>query len=111
MAETEEEPTSGFMVGYPDMGIRVTRNGNHKPLIVSWAQAVLVQIERRAMQHSLPADRLIDDIAVGVWVDGDYVYYDVSLRFEHKTKARHWGEQWGEIAIWDVANAEEIRLR
>lgn len=49
---------------------------------------------------------------LGIWWDkgSEQWYLDVSLYVYNREEALSLGAQWGELAIWDNAKAEEIRL-
>ncbi|MFD5050399.1 hypothetical protein [Streptomyces tendae] len=46
----------------------------------------------------------------GAWVDGDYVYLDVSVNVQDRAEAESMGRLEFQLAIFDVANAEVISL-
>ncbi|MEU9871065.1 hypothetical protein AB0C87_24760 [Actinomadura sp. NPDC048021] len=52
----------------------------------------------------------LDDLYFGAWIDGQLVYLDLSLHVQDRAEALIFGRLGGQLAIWDVEKAEEIRL-
>ena len=90
-----ETPTTGYFVGgvVPSLVIRKAREGFHYEII-------------REFVLDAP-----DGSMVGFWFDGDTgaCYVDVVDHVILEEFAKSVGRARGELAIWDVANAEEIR--
>lgn len=50
------------------------------------------------------------DLFLGVWVDGETVYIDLSEKFQTLYEASAVGKIRSQLAIWDVLGKKEIRL-
>lgn len=90
-----ETPTTGYFVGgvVPSLVIRNAREGFHYEII---------------RQFVLDAP---DGSMVGFWFDGDTgtCYVDVVDHVITEEFAKGVGRARGELAVWDIANAREIR--
>ncbi|UFQ16451.1 MULTISPECIES: hypothetical protein [Streptomyces] len=51
-----------------------------------------------------------DALYYGAWIDGDYVYLDVSVNVQGRAEAEAMGRLESQLAIYDVTNAEVISL-
>lgn len=47
----------------------------------------------------------------GLWLDAGILYLDISAKIGDKATARKMGKRYGQIAIYDNANAESIYLK
>ncbi len=96
-----EQPTSGYMVGVKGMGTVL----DHFEVSALYAWVC---------EHwSTVANDGWGELYFGIWTDqqdGGRVYLDVSDRFGFLDSAIYWAEQNGELAVWDVTGAREIRL-
>ncbi|MER5439708.1 hypothetical protein [Streptomyces sp. NPDC002790] len=54
--------------------------------------------------------KVTDALYYGAWVDGDYVYLDVSVNVQGRAEAESMGRLESQLAIFDVANADVISL-
>ena len=63
-----------------------------------------------ALRESIPVDA--GQVYLGTWIDTDTdtVYFDASEWFEDRELALAVARVRMELAIWDIANGEEIRL-
>jgi hypothetical protein len=95
------DPTSGYIVSLPSheeivSGI-ATSNNFYEAVTdyVSRKRAILAETNRY----------------LGIWYDNGYIYFDISTRFAEKDDALIAGENYGQIAIYDVTAKEVITLR
>lgn len=81
--------------------------------------SVTLHKDSNAVAYALTADSFrnripvnLDGAYLGTWIDTDTdtVYFDASEHFTNRTEAMRVARLRGELAIWDIANGEEIRL-
>lgn len=53
----------------------------------------------------------IDREYVGIWIDGDKVYFDISVNLKNKQVAKACGQAWNQLAIYDVKYKKVINLK
>ena len=63
-------------------------------------------------ERELDKSELESGMVVGVWTDSETgkVYLDKTRLVRNLTKATMYATLWNQIAIWDNANMEEIRI-
>ena len=91
---TGHAPAGGYMVGAAGRGT-VLHNLDSVAIAAAW------------VSRTLP--RLAPGECLGSWVDGGLVYLDVSANLANLADALDLAQRTGELAIWDVAAAREIR--
>ena len=55
-------------------------------------------------------DMLKDNAFFGAWLNGDYLYIDISMLILSKDDAIALGKKYNQLAIWDLKNKCEITL-
>lgn len=93
-------PTTGFMVSIP----------GHEQAI---PREVLDAVEvAKYIGDTYDKVMATDSLFWGAWVneDNDQVYFDLSMHIEDRAEAIAFGRLADQLAIWDVANEDEIRL-
>ena len=101
-------PETGYAVGIPGYEMRLRKSANNDNLVATWAMWAIRQITDSC--HGGDTVRRIEQIVLGVWIDDDHIYYDVSRVFPNRIDARRFGDLWNQIAIWNLDKGEEIRL-
>lgn len=93
-------PGFGFMVSIPGHEVTVPREVFNAVDVAEY----IGQTYAKVTDH--------DALFWGAWVneDDDRVYFDLSMHIRDRDEAMAIGRASGQIAIWDVENAEEIRL-
>lgn len=99
-----EPKTTGYLVGQREWGLRIGHNVRPyaTALVPEWYDAVLTGFSKAFNGYT----------TIGSWTDqetGD-LYLDVSYWYEDRAVALEVAQYRGEKAIWDLANAEEIRV-
>jgi hypothetical protein len=98
---SEEEPDMGYLVGRRTYNLRIGRTIADSlsawPIVKAWMETI---------QHVVNEDNTL-----GSWTDADTgdLHLDVSDIFDTLHEARAVAARRGELAIWDIENATEIR--
>ena len=92
------EPTKGYVVGMASYEMRL--RGNAYDLVRAWVKRTREQIGYITSV----------DLVLGAWIDGDHIYFDVSEIILDRTNAIDFGHANGQLAIYDIAAGETIRL-
>lgn len=59
-------------------------------------------------QSYVDSVELTPDDYIGGWIDGDYIYLDVSRNFLRLSEAMFWADTLNEKAVWDISNGIAI---
>lgn len=59
-------------------------------------------------QSYIDSVELTDADYIGGWIDGDYIYLDVSRNFLRLSDAMFWADTLNEKAVWDISNGIAI---
>lgn len=88
-------PSAGFCVARPEAEL-ITAKLPHRAVVEAW------------LRHTVSDDAAF----VGVWVDSasGKVYFDEVRIVEDRDEAIKLGREWGQLAIFDLNEGEEIRL-
>lgn len=91
--------TTGYMVGgaVPSLTLPATLAPVHVATLADWLASV--------RPGAIAARQY-----VGSWIDGATAWFDVSDRLADRADALTLAAARGELAIWDLANAAEIRV-
>lgn len=91
---------AGYYVGGLVPSVTLHRDSN----------VVAYSLTADSFRNTIPVNR--DGVYLGTWIDTetDTVYFDASEHFTDRTEAMRVGRLRNELAIWDIANGEEIRL-
>jgi hypothetical protein len=99
-------PDSGYMVG----GLVDGLMSNMDVLAPEHDHGLREKLALYVSEHYSLLSR--DDVFLGGWIDQKEgtVWFDISERFNVREYAEMIGSDRGELAIWDVDKAEEIRV-
>lgn len=108
-ANTLEGPISGFMVS--TVAGPVLPSLNFYPNEKEWTEGKALKTIHDFVVYELP--RVGPDTYFGSWLDTETgkVYVDISKNIQDIDEALNLGISRNEIAIWDVINNREIRLK
>lgn len=94
-----ETPTSGFMVSRPGFEMRLDME--------LWGPVC----REKVIKGFLKATQSIVEATggyIGAWVDGQYLYLDLSVNYQDKEVALEVGRRCKQLAIYDVENGVSI---
>ena len=105
--KTFKSPTSGYMVGglHHEFALPMEDDPNRNFFRFSDAFSWYM-----TLCHEVIADSDLSEVFIGTWVEGHFIVFDVSARFDSLEEAMEVAKSKGERAIYDVAEGKEIKL-
>lgn len=88
-----------------DKGFMVSLEGQEKKIIKSNIEEIKKEIEEKR--------KFIENkkgLFIGLWLEDNYIYIDISIYIENKTEALEIGKKNNQLAIFDLKNKDSLYL-
>lgn len=99
--------TEGYMVS---CDASVHGIGEHKIRVDSATPVSVVAYEDIVLRAKRVLEAAVDSYWVGLWVDGGYLYIDISIHVKDLGEAMRLGRKWGQQAIYDIAKGKSLEV-